>query len=104
MFAYTGLKPEQMDALAKEVSREPDPGQIILKLIGLALRLRHQGRPYLRCWYHFRQRPSPGRVHLQGDWLNYFDHELKSDELNEVKSRRWSWLDQSHCTDIPLIC
>jgi aspartate/tyrosine/aromatic aminotransferase len=80
MFAYTGLKPEQMDVLAKEVrlalhSTLPRllPVSVITSsvlTIFTALRLRHQGRPYLRRWYHLRQRQAPGRVHLQGYRLN----------------------------------
>lgn len=71
MFAYTGLKPEQMEALAKEVSYLPNPFLSLRSLTRLkALRLRHQGRPYLRCWYHLRQRRETRRVHLQDHRLN----------------------------------
>lgn len=55
MFAYTGLKPEQMDALAKEVSSLfPSPSRLhqYRMLMTVALRLRHQRRPYLCGRYH----------------------------------------------------
>ena len=42
MFAYTGLKPEQMDALAKEVSCW-NANVIVNMLISSALCVRHQG-------------------------------------------------------------
>lgn len=80
MFAYTGLKPEQMDSLAKEVSFI---FTYFLKVwfltTSLALRLRHQGRPYLRRWYYLRQRRETRRVHLQGYRLN-----LKSPRKKEI--------------------
>jgi aspartate aminotransferase, mitochondrial len=53
MFAYTGLKPEQMDKLAKEVSL-PFLGVCII-LIFVALRLCNQRWSDFSCRDHIRQ-------------------------------------------------
>lgn len=77
MFAYTGLKPEQMEALTKEVSTLPSICSLMLtkRILAnhsryLALCLRHQGRPYLCGRYHLGQRPASRQLHLQDHWLN----------------------------------
>lgn len=77
MFAYTGLKPEQMEALVKEVSTLPSlcPPTLAKHILAnhsryLALCLRHQGRPYLRGRYHLGQRQASRQLHLQDHWLN----------------------------------
>jgi hypothetical protein len=69
MFAYTGLKPEQMEVLAKEVSTHGIAKLIQLTDMTLALRLCHQGRSYLGRRYHLGQRQETGRGHLQGHRL-----------------------------------
>lgn len=70
MFAYTGLKPEQMDVLAKEVSDEMHPGILQPLIASPALCLRHQGRQNLSRRHHQRQRQASCRGHLQGHWLS----------------------------------
>jgi hypothetical protein len=69
MFAYTGLKPEQMESLAKEVRRHDHP-VIAITDSTTALRVRNQGRQNLRCRHHQRQREAPRGGHLQGQGLN----------------------------------
>lgn len=78
MFAYTGLKPEQMEALAKEVSSYYDPSLCGLLIFRAALCLCHQGRQDLRCRYHLRKRQAPCRVDLQGHWLKRSDNGVNS--------------------------
>jgi hypothetical protein len=55
MFAYTGLTAEQMTKLAQEVS---SPTRLLyeFRLTLIALGVRYQGRPYLGCRYHQRER------------------------------------------------
>ena len=69
MFAYTGLTAEQMDKLAKEVGLYPATILNFTLIARTALRLCHQGRPYLGCGYYQRERRPPRRGHLQGQGL-----------------------------------
>lgn len=67
MFAYTGLKPEQMEVLANEVSvitQNNTPAN------GSAFGVRDQGRPDLGGRYHHRQCQETCGVDPQGDGLN----------------------------------
>ncbi len=66
MFAYTGLTPQQMDTLAKEVSTHEDQQKITLT-DSLVFRLRDEGWPHIGCRHHLRQRQAPGRVYPQSD-------------------------------------
>lgn len=59
MFAYTGLKPEQMEALAKEVSFLSDSNLSTLLNLPIALCLRDQGRQNFRRWHHLWQCQAP---------------------------------------------
>lgn len=75
MFAYTGLKPEQMDVLAKEVRLLFFFPRLGCRRVAnfadafVAFRVRHQRRPHFRRWYHFGQRQEARRGHLQGHWV-----------------------------------
>ncbi len=64
MFAYTGLTPQQMEKLAKEVGSPGNHSMIPLTDI-LVFRVRDQGRQDIGCRHHFRQRQAPCRVHSQ---------------------------------------
>jgi hypothetical protein len=75
MFAYTGLNPEQMDKLAKEVSskrlsgkKHPRKNPRLTPLT--ALRLCNEGWPHLSVRNYLRQRGPPCRIHLQGQRLS----------------------------------
>ena len=84
MFAYTGLKPEQMDTLAKEVrtiscliSRTGGPLHWAhVAFLGrradhdVALGICHQGRKNLCRGHHVGQRQASCRGHLQGNGLD----------------------------------
>jgi aspartate aminotransferase len=59
MFAYTGLKPEQMSTLATEVSLCSDPTCYTVLIFSAALCLCYQGRQDFRRRYHLRQRQAP---------------------------------------------
>jgi aspartate/tyrosine/aromatic aminotransferase len=60
MFAYTGLTPEQMNKLAKEVRNITNFNRIMLT-ISPALRLRHQGWQNLCCRHYLWKRQETRR-------------------------------------------
>ncbi|KAK9583164.1 aspartate transaminase aat1, variant 2 [Aspergillus fumigatus] len=60
MFAYTGLKPEQMEVLAKEVSTHGIAKLTQLIDMTIALCLCNQGRSYLGRRHHLGQRQETG--------------------------------------------
>jgi aspartate/tyrosine/aromatic aminotransferase len=79
MFAFTGLKPEQMDKLAKEVRLFVMKPLCFTDRV-IALGLRNQGWSYLCCWNHLWQCPASSGSHSQSHWLKKCSEGLDTGE------------------------
>lgn len=103
MFAYTGLKPEQMDKLAKEVRWTWSVLDQRAWLTRAALGVRDQGWADIGCWNHERQRQAAGRGHPPGDGIGEHVNRGLASTYEHSYSRRvrqgraWSWMRKPAC-------